>query len=127
MFMINGNNSYAQSIGTTMQNPDGVFLKEPVPAPDLMEKSITDNGDYSAKADGADGYSSVDVNVANSFTPAEITENNTYDTTNYNSITVNVSGGVGGNIVAKADMYANDCSFYLENENNVIGDSAFKY
>ena len=112
--MINGNNSYAQSIGTNMQNPEGVFLKEPVPAPDLIEKSITDNGDYSAKADGADGYSSVDVNVANSFTPAdegkvvsdgaliaqtayptEITENDTYDTTNYNSITVNVSGGGG--------------------------------
>ena len=34
-------------------------------SPNLMEKSITENGDYSAKADGADGYSSVTVNVEN--------------------------------------------------------------
>lgn len=62
--MINGNNMYAQSIGTTMQNPDGVFLKEPVPAPDLIEKSITENGEYNASADNADGYSKVTVDVA---------------------------------------------------------------
>ena len=116
-----------------------------MPAPDLIEKSITDNGDYSAKADGADGYSSVDVNVANSFTPAdegkvvsdgtliaqtayptEITENDTYDTTNYNSITVNVSGGGGGNAVAYFDMNNNDYLYCLENDNNVIGNNAFE-
>ena len=33
-------------------------------SPNLMEKSITENGEYSAKADGADGYSSVTVNVS---------------------------------------------------------------
>lgn len=32
-------------------------------SPNLMEKSITENGEYSAKADGADGYSSVSVDV----------------------------------------------------------------
>jgi hypothetical protein len=62
--MINGNNMYAQSIGTTMQNSEGVFLKEPVPAPDLIDKSITENGEYNASADNADGYSKVTVDVA---------------------------------------------------------------
>lgn len=32
-------------------------------SPNLIEKSITENGEYSAKADDADGYSSVGVNV----------------------------------------------------------------
>ena len=80
--------------------------------PTLIEKSITENNTYNASDDGADGYSSVNVDVANSYTtqdegkvvsnqeliaqtayPTEITENDTYDTTNYNSITVNVSSG----------------------------------
>jgi hypothetical protein len=36
-------------------------------SPNLMEKSITENGEFSAKADGADGYSSVTVNVPMTF------------------------------------------------------------
>ena len=36
-------------------------------SPNLMEKSITENGEYSAKADGVDGYSSVMVGVDMSF------------------------------------------------------------
>ena len=86
-----------------------------IPPPELIEKSVTENGEYVATADNADGYSSVNVDVSNSYTqadngkvvnnqelvaqtayPTEITENDTYDTTNYNSITVNVSGGGGG-------------------------------
>lgn len=34
-----------------------------VPEPTLISKSITANGDYSASADNADGYSSVSINV----------------------------------------------------------------
>ena len=78
----------------------------------LITKSITANGEYAATDDSALGYSSVSVNVANSYSQADngkvvnnqelvaqtaypitVTENDTYDTTNYNSITVNVSGG----------------------------------
>lgn len=78
----------------------------------LITKSVTANGEYTATDDNALGYSSVSVNVANSYSqadngkvvsnqalvaqtacPTEITENDTYDTTNYNSITVNVAGG----------------------------------
>lgn len=36
-------------------------------SPNLIEKSITENGDYLAKTDGADGYSSVTVNVDTNF------------------------------------------------------------
>lgn len=76
----------------------------------LIEKSITANGTYSSSDDDADGYSSVSVDVPNTYTagdegkvvsngalvaqtayPTTITANNTYDTTNYNSVTVNVS------------------------------------
>ena len=79
----------------------------------LITKSIAANGTYSASNDSADGYSSVTVNVPNSYaagdegkvvhngaltsqTSATYTTNNTYDTTLINSVTVNVSGGGGG-------------------------------
>ena len=83
--------------------------------PKLITKNITANGTYNSSSDNADGYSKVVANVANSYSqadngkvvsnqelvaqsayPTEITENDTYDTTNYNSITVNVSGGGTG-------------------------------
>ena len=114
-----------------------------IPPPELIEKSVTENGEYIATADNADGYSSVNVDVSNSYTqadngkvvnnqelvaqtayPTEITENDTYDTTNYNSITVNVSGG-GGNIVAYFGIHGNDYLYCLEDDDNVIGSSAF--
>ena len=76
----------------------------------LIEKTITENGIYNAVDDEADGYSTVNVEVENSYTvedngkvvsnqalvaqtayPNTITQNDTYDTTNYNSITVNVA------------------------------------
>ena len=78
--------------------------------PTLITKNITQNGTYNAEDDSADGYSSVSVNVPNTYTasdegkvvdngslvtqtdyPSEITANDTYDTTNYNSVTVNVA------------------------------------
>jgi hypothetical protein len=62
--MITGNNMYVQNMGITMQNSEGVFLKEPVPAPDLIDKSITENGEYAASTDNVDGYKKVTVDVA---------------------------------------------------------------
>lgn len=78
----------------------------------LGEKTITENGHYLASSDGLDGYSAVDVNVSQSFTQedegkvvsngtlvsqssATYTENDTYDTTLVDEVTVNVSGGGG--------------------------------
>ena len=76
----------------------------------LIEKTITENGIYNAVDDEADGYSTVNIEVANTYTnedegkvvdsgvlvaqtarETEITENGIYDTTLNNSITVNVS------------------------------------
>lgn len=85
----------------------------------LVTKSISANGQYSASSDNADGYSSVDVNVPNTYTAADegkvvssgalvaqtarstqITTNGTYDTTNNNFVEVNVAGG-GGTLISK--------------------------
>ena len=86
-----------------------------VPSSTLITKSITENGTYNAASDSADGYSSVTVAVPNSYAAgdegkvvsngalvaqtaraSEITDNGTYDTTENNSVTVNVSGGGSG-------------------------------
>lgn len=49
-------------------NPDAIanitaVLDNIIPDPTLIEKTITENGEYAASADNADGYSSVSVNV----------------------------------------------------------------
>lgn len=80
-------------------------------APTLITKNISANGTYTASDDSADGYSSVSVDVPNSYTAQDegkvvdngqlvaqtdygtVTENGTYDTTNNNSITVDVPSG----------------------------------
>lgn len=81
----------------------------------LIEKSISANGVYNASEDSADGYSKVTVDVPNTYTAedegkvvdngtlvaqtamsSEVTENGTVDTTLYNSVTVNVPSGGGG-------------------------------
>lgn len=76
----------------------------------LISKFITRNGTYIAANDGADGYSTVTVDVTPEFTAADegkvvengalvaqtslaVTENGTYDTTTNNEVVVNVSGG----------------------------------
>ena len=93
----------------------------------LIQKSITANGEYNASDDSADGYSKVTVDVANSYTqadegkvvsngalvaqtayPIEITENGTYDITNYNSITINVSSSPSVNIVTREVDFVNN-------------------
>ena len=110
--MLNANNSFYQNsmINARKDNDEWRNAKDTVPAPsELGSKEITENGNYSAKDDGLDGYSDVNVTVSNTYTaedegkvvdngalvaqtayPTEITENDTYDTTNYNSITVDV-------------------------------------
>lgn len=77
---------------------------------DLDEKVITQNGTYNATDDMVDGYSSVDVNVPNSYSLADegkvvsngtlteqttqtITENGTYDTTLVSSLTADIDSG----------------------------------
>ena len=82
----------------------------------LGTKTITTNGTYDAEDDELDGYSEVDVSVANSYSAGDegkvvsngalvsqtsdtVTTNDTYDTTLINSLTVNVSGG-GGSTMA---------------------------
>ena len=91
----------------------------------LIEKSISVNGTYNASDDDADGYSSVSVSVPNTYTAedegkvvdngslvaqtamsTEITANDTYDTTLYNSVTVNVPQGGGSSASTK------DVNFY---------------
>lgn len=77
--------------------------------PNVDSKSIDTNGTYAASSDNLDGYSSVSVNVPNTYTaqdegkvvsngalvaqtdyPTTITANSIYDTTLYDSVTVNV-------------------------------------
>ena len=88
----------------------------------LGTKSVTANGTYAASSDSLDGYSSVSVNVANSYGSSDegkvvssgalvaqtarsdaITVNGTYNTTTNNSVTVNVSGGGSSVIVGECD------------------------
>ena len=92
-------------------------------APTLITKNISANGTYTASDESADGYASVSVDVPNSYTAQdegkvvsdgslvaqtamsqEITANDTYDTTLYNSVTVNVPQGGGSESVAKKDV-----------------------
>ena len=80
----------------------------------LEPLSVTENGDYTPEA-GVDGFDEVHVSVPNSYSASdegkvvkngalvaqtarvsEITVNGTYNTTENNSVTVNVSGGGGG-------------------------------
>lgn len=81
----------------------------------LVSKTIIANGSYDPEDDNADGYSAVTVDVPNSYAAGDegkvvsngalvaqtaratnITANGTYDTTENNEVTVNVSGGGGG-------------------------------
>lgn len=95
----------------------------------LIEKSISANGTYTASSDNADGYSSVEVDVPNTYTvgdngkvvsnqqlvsqtakPDTITINDTYNTTEYNSVTVNVPNTYAaadeGKVVDNGDLVA---------------------
>lgn len=79
-------------------------------APTLISKTITENGQYLASSDNADGYDEVTVSVANTYTADDegkvvyngtlvsqtsdtATQNGVVDTTLINSLTVNVPTG----------------------------------
>ena len=78
----------------------------------IISKLIQANGVYRAVDDGAEGYGVVTVDVPNSYSAADegkvvenggliaqtalsVIHNGVYNTTNKNSVTVNVSGGGG--------------------------------
>lgn len=96
-----------ESITVTM---GGIDITEQVFKAGVGQKTITENGTYNAEDDWLEGYSTVNVNVPNSYTSSDegkvvnngslvsqtsatYTTNNTYDTTLINSVTVDVSGG----------------------------------
>lgn len=67
----------------------------PVPEPTLIEKTITENGEYDPADDDADGYSSVSVDVEPNLTTKSIIANGTYTASadnadGYSSVSVNV-------------------------------------
>jgi hypothetical protein len=65
--MINGNNDFYQTALADLQGftKDNAVNKNVYPKTTLKEKSITENGEYSAASDdGVSGYSSVSVDVA---------------------------------------------------------------
>lgn len=97
----------------------------------LITKSISANGTYAASDDNADGYSSVTVSVANSYTQADegkvvssgalvsqttdsATTNGTVDTTTISSLTVNVpntyAAGDEGKVVSNGALVAQSSS-----------------
>lgn len=130
--MINGNNSYWQNASMNIRKDEDEWrlAKDTVPAPsELGSKDITENGNYSAKDDGLDGYSDVNVSVSNTYTAEdegkvvsdgalvsqtamaeEVTENGTINTTLYNSVTVNVAGGGGASSGSDVVFYDYDGS-----------------
>jgi len=97
------------------------------PAPVLITKSITANGDYSASADSADGFSSVSVSVPNSYsagdegkvvsngalvaqTSTTVSQNGTIDTTTNDEVVVNVANSYSaadeGKVVSNGALVA---------------------
>lgn len=81
----------------------------------LIEKEITENGLYNASDDNADGYSSVSVSVDSIVTPSgiiSITENGTYNVTNYASAEVEIPSQepnlITKEITANGSYSAND-------------------
>lgn len=68
--MINNNNEFYQnSMINARKDNDEWKTAAGTCSANLIEKSITENGDYYASTDGADGYSSVKVEVPSAPTP----------------------------------------------------------
>lgn len=118
---------------TTSQMPNAILQIHG--EPDLETLTVIANGNYLPSAN-KDGFSEVSVNVPNSYTNSDegkvvkngslisqtpratgITENGTYDTTENNSVTVNVSGGASAPIKLYPDA---DPDYYSETENQLL-------
>ena len=134
--------------GPTESRIEKLLVQLPSGSGTLIEKSITANGTYNASDDNADGYSKITANVPNTYTNADegkvvsngvllsqtakpdtITSNNTYDTTEYNSVTVNISGS-NRDITGDCNVYNNSCRSYVidvivPSSVTSIGDNAF--
>ena len=82
---------------------------------DVGEKAITENGTYLASTDGLDGYSSVSVNVPVPVPTGTlpITQNGTYDVSQYASAAVSVSGGGGISYISVADVTMAEDNEYI--------------
>lgn len=92
--------------------------------PVLIEKSVTQNGTYSAQDDEADGYSSVSVEVEPDLTTKSITANGTYNATSdnadgYSSVTVAVpntySASDEGKVVSNGALVAQGSDTVTQN------------
>ena len=59
----NADNQFYQSMMSNLQNQDCGFITGDSPQSKIIAKTITENGEYFASADGADGYSKVTVDV----------------------------------------------------------------
>lgn len=88
-------------MGVTFIAPQGVYTS---PAK-LIEKTITENGTFTATDDEANGYSSVAVNVPLPTGKITITENGTnIDVAQYAKADVNVAGGGGSSDLSTAEV-----------------------
>lgn len=126
-------------------NADGYSsVSVAVPGPNLQSKTATQNGTVTPDT-GYDGLSAVDVAVPNTYSAADngkvvsggqlvaqssmsIASNGNYDTTLYNEVNINVSGGGGGDgiwpkIVDKTITEISDSAGSIQN----IGIAAFCY
>ena len=113
-------------VGTTYRPGDMSDAIDSIPS-EMGTKNIVSNGTYAASDDSLDGYSSVSVNVPNTYvssdegkvvssgalvaqTSTTVTQNGTVDTTLNNEVVVNVSGGGGGGFV-DVDAFASPVVF----------------
>ena len=125
------NGSNTLTVGTTQQPSDFSITCTTgggsTPAPVLVDKTITANGEYDPADDDADGYSSVSVSVANSYSAGDegkvvsngalvsqssssASSNGTVDTTLINSLAISVpntyAAGDEGKVVSNGALVA---------------------
>lgn len=57
---------YEQSLTLNVKQPTSAYSEQATPPPNVGDKTITENGDYSASDDGLDGFANVHVDVSGS-------------------------------------------------------------